>query len=120
MTRHKYEFVSEWPELFFDGCDERIVVALRKVGTPDRPAKEYVAHESDICICAIENHVTGCVPRTMSNAEPLFAYPHLVILLQPASGLKRLSRREVEHFTLARQRVYPELVGFMGTFDGNL
>ena len=100
MTGDETHGVAEWKEPVTDRVEKLAMVAARKVGAPDRAAKEHVADLGQLRFGLMEDDVSGCVSGAMDDFQALIADRDPITVLEPAIRLEDRDRREAEHSAL--------------------
>ena len=69
MAAHESNIVAEGQELLLNRPDQRRMIPVWKIGSPNRPLKQHIAHESKAFRFTHEHDVARRVPRTMQYLE---------------------------------------------------
>ena len=96
------------------------VVAVGKIGTPDRAAEQHVTHERQALGLVDKHDRTRRMPRTVQHREVEARRADAVALtLEPAIGSDVTPIGQTVGARLRGQAVEEELVGPMRAFDGH-
>ena len=84
MAAKERNVVTQRQQLGLDRCDQRRMVAIREVGSPDRTLEQHVAHQSEPCRFVDEDQVTGRMTRAVQHVEAVGAEHQDVAFGHPA------------------------------------
>lgn len=48
MAGDEHRVVTHWPQALLDAGDQRVMIALRKIGAPDRARKQHISHKGPL------------------------------------------------------------------------
>lgn len=117
MPRNEGHIIPQGEEFLPDRVDERVVVATRKVSTPDRTLEEDITDLGQFAGRMVENNVSRCMAGAMQNLQHLVAKADLISVLQPTRRFKRANARQAKRPALIRHTLQPEAVFFLRPLD---
>ena len=120
MARNEHRAVAHGPQALGDAGDQRVVVALRKIGAANGPGKQHIAHKGALDLRRIKNHMTGRMSRAVTYLQRAAANGDCVTVKQPAGGSEGICMGKAESHALLGQAINPELVRRMRADDGEL
>ena len=84
MSRHEAHAVAEGPEIVDDRVDQLLMIALRKIGPPDRAAEQDIADKGELAGLMIDHDMARRVAGAVGDAEGLVAKGQRVAVLEIA------------------------------------
>src|SRR5262245_13383041 len=110
MTGNEANVIAERKQIFPNGANQRGVIAVWKVGAPNRALKEDVADEREALLEMHEHHMSGRVPRTVPHLESIVADADRIALFEPTIWSEDFSMLELIATPGVRQLIDPILI----------
>ena len=119
MPRHKTHVVAKRKQLLTYRCQQRCVIAARKIGATNRALEQHITDKGELRVGLVKHYMAGRVARTMQHLETQAAHLHRVAVVEPLIRAKCARRRKPEQFGLMGQQVKPELLFTLRPDDGD-
>ena len=120
MAGDKHRVVAHGPQALGNAVDQRVVVALRKIGAANAAGKQHVAHKSAANVGRIKHHVAGRVAWAVAHLQGVGPQGDGVAIVQPARGREGARGRKAIGRRRHGHAVNPKLVRRVRPDDGQV
>lgn len=120
VAGNEYRVVAHGPQALGDAGDQRVVVALRKIGAANGTCKQHITDKRAVDLGRVKHHMAWRVAGAMAHVQRAVAHGDGVAVVQPACRREDVCGRKTKHLALLRQTVNPELVARVGADDGDV
>ena len=117
MPADEVDVIAQGKQLGLNRVDERVVVAVGKIGPADRAAKQHIANEGEFLGPVVKHDRARRVTGAMENLEGVTGDCDGIAVVEPAVGRDVARAFDAVGRPLLRQTVEQEFIGRMRAFD---